>query len=108
MGVEEEGSMNGEYIIIKQNQYMRKFRQAEATDAPHARPLSEIGIRRRSGIFRRMAGRGVFVETAEGVYYMNQEAAEAFVAARRRRILIAIGLIVLIGLILYLAGVLKP
>ncbi len=100
--------MSGEYIIIKQNDYMKKFRKAEATDAQHARPLSEVGIRRRSGIFRRMAGRGIFVETAEGVYYMDLEAAKEFVAMRRKRILIIIGLIVLIGLVLCLAGVLKP
>jgi hypothetical protein len=99
--------MSGEYIIIKQNGYMRKFRNAGSTDAKQAKPLSELGIRR-SGIFRRMANRGVFVETGEDVYYMDPEAADEFVAVRRRRILITIGLVVLVGFILYLAGVLKP
>jgi hypothetical protein len=99
--------MSGEYIIVKQNAYIRKFRKAGATDAKQAKPLSELGIRR-SGIFRRMADKGVFVEFGEDVYYMDPEAADEFVAVRRRRILIMIGLIVLAGFILYLAGVLKP
>jgi hypothetical protein len=99
--------MNGEYIIIKQNEIMRKFRKAEAIDAGRARPLSELGIRR-SGIFRRMAAKGVFVETADNVYYMNPEAAEEFVSARRRRILITIAIIFFVALVLYFAGLYKP
>ena len=47
------------YVIIRQNEYMRRFRRAEATDPNQARSLEEIGIKP-NGIFRRMADKDVF------------------------------------------------
>ena len=35
--------MSGEYVIIKQNQYMRIFRKAGATDYRTAKTLEELG-----------------------------------------------------------------
>jgi hypothetical protein len=76
--------MSGEYIIIKQNQYMRVFRKAQAVDRGRAKTLDELGVRE-TRIFRRMADRGVFVATGTGAYYMDQDAAAEFVARRRKR-----------------------
>jgi len=36
---------NEAYVIIKQNEYMRKFRGAGALDPKTARPLAELGVR---------------------------------------------------------------
>jgi uncharacterized membrane-anchored protein len=90
--------MNGQYVIIKQNQYMRIFRKAGATDPGQASTLAALGLRE-TAIFRRMVDKGVFVSTGSDAYYMNQDAAEDFVAARRKRALLALAA-VLIGLLL--------
>jgi hypothetical protein len=92
--------MSGEYIIIKQNHYMRIFRKAEAVDRGRAKSLDELGVRE-TRIFRRMADRGVFVATGNGVYYMDQGAANEFVAWRRKRTFFALILILLALLALF-------
>ncbi|HOW85349.1 MAG TPA: hypothetical protein P5119_08110 [Candidatus Aminicenantes bacterium] len=91
---------NDAYIIIKQNEYLRKFRRAGATDPNLARTLSEIGVKP-SGIFRRMEDRDVFRQGRRPeTYYIDESAAEDFLAARRRRalysILLAIALVALL------------
>ncbi len=82
------------YVIIKQNEYMRKFRNAEVTDPGRARTLEDLGIKP-SRIFRRMEDKAIFLPgRTPGTYYMDTSAAEDFVAARRRRAL----LMMLLGL----------
>jgi len=92
--------MAGEYIIIKQNHYMRVFRKAEAVDRGRAKTLDELGMRE-TRIFRRMADRGVFVATGTGAYYMDQDAANEFVAWRRKRAFFALILILIAILALF-------
>ena len=92
--------MSGEYVIIKQNQYMRIFRKAEATDRGRARALADLGIRE-SGIFRRMVDKGVFVPSGNGAYYMNENGASQFIAARRKRAFFMLVLILIILLLLW-------
>jgi hypothetical protein len=73
------------YIIIKQNQYMRTFRNAGAVDPARAKPLAEMGLRP-SHIFRKMVDKEVFRPgRAPETFYIDERAAEEFVAARRRR-----------------------
>ena len=78
--------MSGEaYIIIKQNQYMRTFRNAGAVDPARARPLGELGLRP-SGIFRKMVDKEIFRPgPVPETFYIDERAAEEFVEARRRR-----------------------
>jgi uncharacterized membrane-anchored protein len=90
--------IGGEYVIIKQNQYMRVFRKAGATNPGQARTLSSFGLRE-SRIFLRMVEKGVFVNAGSDAYYINRDAAEDFVAARRKRALTAL-VLVLLGLLL--------
>ena len=73
-------------VIMHQNRLMRRFQDAEATGPKSAKPLMDIGCRK-SWVFRRMVAKGVFVETRDGRYYMDEGAARLFVAARRRRLL---------------------
>jgi len=89
--------MSGESVLIKQNLLMRKFRKAEAVDAGRAKTLAELGIRN-SFIFRRMAERGVFIETGDDAYFMDVEAAAEF-RVHRRRILFFIFLLIGVALL---------
>ncbi len=100
--------MSGEYIIIKQNQYMRTFRKAGATDYRSAKTLEELGIRP-TGIFNRMVDRGVFVNAGRDAFYIDQDAASEFVSTRRKRALWALVLAVLVLLALFFlrGGVLR-
>ena len=100
--------MSGEYVIIKQNQYMRIFRKAGATDYRTAKTLEELGIRP-TGIFNRMVDRGVFVNAGRDAFYIDQDAAAEFVSARRKRALLALVLALLAFLILFLlrGGILR-
>jgi uncharacterized membrane-anchored protein len=95
--------MSGEYVIIKQNQYMRTFRKAEATDRGRARTLTDLRIHE-SGIFRRMADKGVFVDIGNGAYYLDENAAAEFIAARRKRAFYAMIITLLVILFFWIFG----
>ncbi len=89
------------YIIIKQNEYMKKFRNAGATDAARARPLDELKIKR-DRIFRKMEDKNIF-RPGRGpeTYYMDPNAAEEFVEARRRRTFYMLLLIVVVAAVMF-------
>ena len=73
------------YVIIKQNEYLRKFRNAGATEPSKARPLADLKVKP-DRIFRKMEDKAVFLPgRTPGTFYMDENAAEEFVAARRRR-----------------------
>jgi len=92
------------YVIIKQNQYLRKFREAGATDAARARPLGELGVKP-DRIFRRMADRDVFrAGRLPETYYLDESAAEEFVDARRRRIFYMMVLMLVLAAVLFFLG----
>lgn len=92
--------MGAEFIIIKQNQYMRIFRKAEAVDRGRAKPLDVLGVRE-TGIFRRMVDKGVFINAGGNLYYMDPNAADDFIARRRKRAFFAL-LLILLGLLILL------
>lgn len=89
------------YVIIKQNEFMKKFRKAEATDPKRAKTLAELGIRP-DRIFRNMEAKGVFLpgRTPE-TFYMDKSAAEDFVEARRRRAFYLMLLVLAVALIMF-------
>jgi hypothetical protein len=58
---------------------MWRFREAKATSPRSATTLAGIGCRG-SWIFRRMVVRGVFIETNDGRFYMDEAAARQFAA----------------------------
>lgn len=92
--------MAGEYTIIKQNQYIRIFRKAEAVDRGRAKPLDVLGVRE-TGIFRRMVGKGVFINAGGDLYYMDPNAARGFIAARRKRVFFMLVLALVALLVLF-------
>ena len=85
-------------VIMHQNRLIRRFQEAEATRPKSAKSLMDIGCRN-SWVFRRMVAKGVFVETRDGRYYMDEGAARLFVAARRRRMLTFLAVAVVICLV---------
>lgn len=89
----------GAAIARKQNRYMRRFEDAEATSPANARTLDELRCRS-SFAFRRLLGCGVFVEVSEGRYYIDLARAEAFRARRRIVVLVAIGIAVVTAIVL--------
>jgi len=95
--------MSGEYVMLVQNKYMRTFRKAEATDRKRAKSLAELGIRE-TAVFRRMADKGVFVDAGGGAYYMDENEAVEFVAARRKKAFFSLVLVLLALLFLWIFG----
>jgi hypothetical protein len=92
------------YVVIKQNEYMRKFRNAGAVDAKTARTLAELGVK--SGpIFRKMQGQDVFRPgRAPETFYMDASAAEEFVQARRRRTFYLMLLVIVAAALMFFLG----
>jgi hypothetical protein len=92
------------YVIIKQNEYMRRFRRAGATDPARARTLEDLGVKP-SPIFRKMLARDVFRNgRAPETYYLDESAAEEFVDARRRRIFFTLLLMLVLAAVLFFLG----
>lgn len=89
------------HVIARQNRLMRRFREAHATSPRTALPLAEIGVREMH-IFRRMLARGIFERAAGESYYMNEDAAAAFMAFRWKAMATAIfvGLLVMLAIVL--------
>jgi len=95
---------NGAYIIVKQNQYMRKFREAGATSPDAARTLAELNIQR-TGIFRKLEGKEVFkAGPRPGSFYMDEGAAMDFVEGRRRRVFYMMLLLLVVAAVLFFIG----
>jgi hypothetical protein len=77
--------MSNANIFIKQNEYMRKFRRAEATDPMRAKSLADLGIKP-SRIFQKLENKAIFLPgRAPGTYYIDPNAADDFIETRRRR-----------------------
>ena len=92
------------YVIIKQNEFMKKFRKAEATDPKRAKTLAELGVKP-GGIFDKMADKGVFLPgRAPGTFYLDEAAAEEFVEARRRRAFYMMLLILTVAALMFFLG----
>jgi hypothetical protein len=98
--------MGGEYIIVKQNRDIRRFKKADAKDSASALTLEEIGVRN-DRIFRGLLDRGVFAEAGGERYYIDLDRAEEFISQRRRRALFAALLGMLLFIVLYFLGFLK-
>ena len=87
--------MSGAVVVMHQNRLMRRFQDAKATDPKSARTLAEIGCRN-SWIFRRMAARGVFIETEDGRFYIDEDAARRFVKRRWRVAFIFLAVVIVL------------
>lgn len=95
---------NEAYVIIKQNEYMRKFRNAGATDPLRAKSLADLGIKP-DRIFQKMEEKAVFLPgRAPGTYYIDPSAADDFIEARRRRTFYLLLLVLAVAAVLFFLG----
>ena len=85
-------------IILRRKKFIRRFAEQGATSPDRAIPFADVGMRR-SWVFDRMVSRGVFVRLDHDRFYMNQEAARAFLAAQRRRVLTVAGILLVVSVI---------
>jgi hypothetical protein len=102
---QEDARVSSEaYVIIKQNEYMKKFRRAGALDAKSARTLAELRVKR-DRIFRKLEDKAVFLPgRAPETFYMDGNAAEEFVAARRRQAFYMMLLVLIVAAIMFFLG----
>jgi hypothetical protein len=95
---------NEAYVIIKQNEYMRKFRNAGATDPMRAKSLADLGIKP-SRIFRKMEDKAIFLPgRISGTYYLDPSAADDFIETRRRRVFFLLLLAMAAAVVLFFLG----
>ncbi len=87
--------MSGAVVVVHQNRLIRQFREAKATAPTTASTLTEIGCRN-SWVFRRMVARGVFIETSDGRFYMDEDTARWFVKRRWQRMFIFLATVILL------------
>jgi hypothetical protein len=71
-------------IALRRKRLIRRFGEKGATCPERAIAFAEVGMRR-SWVFDRMVDRGVFVSVGGDRFYLNEQAAQAFLAAQRRR-----------------------
>jgi len=93
-------------IVIRRKRLVRHFREAGALDRAHAKTLEQLD-QRRSWIFDQMLRHGVFIETEPGHFFMDEQAADEFLAERRTRALIITGVLILVLVLMWLLGLLK-
>jgi hypothetical protein len=92
-------------IAIRRRRLIRKFREAGATDPDHAVTLGALR-ERHSWIFDQMMDVGVFLPTANGWYYMDEQAAADFRHRQRVRAVVGSGILLLLFLFLWACGLL--
>lgn len=88
-------------IVRRRKRLVRRFREAGAVDAAHAVTLRQAGVQR-SWIFEQMIEHGAFIATEDGRYFLNEAAAQAFMAARRKQALIVGGILSLVFVLIWL------
>jgi hypothetical protein len=93
-------------IIRRRKQLVRRFAGEGALSSDKAIPLAKVGLRR-SWIFKQMVSRGVFVAVRDDRHSMNEQAAEEFLEAQRRRVLVGTGILFVVFVIVLLASVLR-
>lgn len=88
-------------IMYRQQQIVRRFRDAGVTGPEAARSLDELGIPSH-WIFRYMARKGVFVAIHPSRWYLDLVALREFERRQRRRFNIFIGICALAFIVLLL------
>ena len=91
-------------IFLRRKRFIRRFREQGATSPDQAIPFADVGMRR-SWIFDQMVSRGVFVSVGNERYYMNEQAAEEFLDAQRRRALVITAIMLVVFVIVILTSV---
>lgn len=89
-------------VIAHRRRILRKFEEAGASDAAHARTPAELDVRV-GHIFERMVKSGVLVGASEGRYSVSAEGVARWQRSTRIAVLSVIGLAVVAVLVVVLA-----
>jgi hypothetical protein len=87
-------------IVLRRKKFVRRFRKHGATSPARAIPLADLEMRR-SWVFDQMVSRGVFIAAGNDTYWMNEQVADAFLEAQRRRALV-VGAILLVAFLIFI------
>jgi hypothetical protein len=90
-------------IALRRKRFVKRFREAGATGPEHAVTLEALG-ERHSWIFDQMKRQGVFKPAQDGRYFMDDQAATAFLQHCRKRALLLGGMLLLVFLLLWVLG----
>ena len=98
--------MSAAAIVLHRKKIIRGFVERGAISPDRAIAFGDLGMRR-SWVFEQMVSGGVFIQVSNDRYYLDQRVAEAFMAAKRRRMLIGTGLLLLVFVIFLLVSALR-
>jgi hypothetical protein len=87
-------------IALKIRKIIKKFKDSQTTTPQTAKSLDEINIKRRF-IFNRLLKNKVIIEVNFDRYYLNEANIKDYNKRRRRKVIIAISLLLLIFLTLW-------
>lgn len=86
------------FILIKFRSIISQFKNSSTIDAPSAKSLDELNIRR-GAIFNNLQKRGVIVEVPANRYYLNEENLVKYNEKRRKVAIFTLLILVLFLLI---------
>ena len=79
----------GSMIFAKQNQAMRRFREAGAFSPESAETLDILKLSE-TRVFRVLLAQGVFRETDQHAFWIDSQGVRAFAARRRNRLMLVL------------------
>lgn len=91
-------------LAVRRRRLIRKFTDAGATSPQAAIPV-DVNDMKPGFMFKRMAQQGVFVEVADGIYYLDEAREQEL---RKERQKIAIGFIVVVAVLLLVGYLIVP
>ena len=98
--------MSAAAIVLRRKKLIRGFVERGACSPDQAIAFGELGMRR-SWVFNQMVSGGVVIQVSDDRFYLDQRAAEAFMAAKRQRMLIGTGLQLLVFVVFLLVSALR-
>ena len=98
--------MSAAAIVLRRKKIIRGFVERSAVSPDRAIACGALGMSR-SWVFEQMASAGVFIQVSDDRFYLDQRAAEDFMAAKRQRMLVGTGLLLLVFVVFLLVSALK-
>jgi uncharacterized membrane-anchored protein len=85
-------------VVIRFHRFISRFKDSGTTTPKTAKTLEELNLKRRL-IFNRLLYRRVLIEISSERYYLNEENLIEYYKARRIRMIVISGILILIILI---------
>ena len=91
-------------IIRRERELVDLFRSAGATTAATAKSLDEVGVEQ-AWPLSRLRRRAIVREASPGRYYLDEEVWEAIRGIRQRMAIIVLGIVALVGFLVWIGFV---